>query len=82
RSRTASCSAIAEMAGFDVMLTCDQNIAYQQNLTGRQIAIVVLGTNDWSVLRHAGALIAEAVAAATPNSFQTINVRAIDPSPA
>jgi hypothetical protein len=32
----------AEDAGFDVLLTTDQNIRYQQNLVGRKIAIVVL----------------------------------------
>ena len=33
----------AEDAGFDVLLTTDKNIRYQQNLKGRKIAIVVLG---------------------------------------
>jgi alkanesulfonate monooxygenase SsuD/methylene tetrahydromethanopterin reductase-like flavin-dependent oxidoreductase (luciferase family) len=28
----------AEQAGFDVMLTADQNISYQQNMTGRRLA--------------------------------------------
>ena len=32
-------------AGFEVLLPTDKNIAYQQNLTGRKIAIVVLGRN-------------------------------------
>lgn len=32
----------AEAAGFDVFLTTDRNIRYQQNLTGRKIAIVIL----------------------------------------
>ena len=30
---------------FDVLLTADQNLKYQQNLTARKIAIVVLPTN-------------------------------------
>ncbi len=34
----------AEHAGFDCMLTGDRNIAYQQNLAGRKIALVVLNT--------------------------------------
>jgi len=33
---------VAEAAGFDVLLTTDNNIAYQQNLERRQIAIVAL----------------------------------------
>jgi hypothetical protein len=32
----------AEAAGFDVFVTTDRNIRFQQNLAGRRIAIVVL----------------------------------------
>jgi len=32
---------VAEAAGFDVFVTTDRNIRFQQNLTGRKIAIVV-----------------------------------------
>jgi hypothetical protein len=35
--------AEAEQAGFEVLVTADKNIRYQQNLTGRKIAIVVIG---------------------------------------
>jgi hypothetical protein len=35
---------LAEEAGFDLLLTTDKNMRYQQNLTGRKITIVVLGT--------------------------------------
>ena len=35
--------AAAETAGFDVLLTTDKNIRYQQDLSRRKIAIVVLG---------------------------------------
>ena len=34
--------AAAEAAGFDVMVTADKNMRYQQNLLGRRIGIVVL----------------------------------------
>jgi len=33
----------AEAAGFEVLVTTDKNLSYQQNLTRRRIAIVVLG---------------------------------------
>ncbi len=36
--------AEAERAGFDVLLTADRNMRYQQNLSGRKIALVVLST--------------------------------------
>jgi len=41
----------AEDAGFDVLLTTDKRIRYQQNLTGRKIAIVVLRNSTWRVVR-------------------------------
>ncbi|MBN8734587.1 MAG: hypothetical protein J0L64_28905, partial [Acidobacteria bacterium] len=34
----------AEGAGFDLFLTADQELAYQQNLAARRIAVIVLGT--------------------------------------
>src|SRR5438105_12653782 len=36
----------AESAKFDVFLTADQGIEYQQNLTGRSIAIIILRTKS------------------------------------
>ena len=42
----------AENAGFELFLTTDQRIRYQQNLAGRKIAIVVLtGTTKWFQVR-------------------------------
>jgi hypothetical protein len=32
----------AENGGFDVMVSADQNLRYQQNLAGRRLALVVL----------------------------------------
>ncbi len=36
--------AAAEQSGFEVFLTADKNLRYQQNLASRKIAIVVLGS--------------------------------------
>jgi hypothetical protein len=44
-------SNAAERAGFEIFITCDQNIAFQQNLTIRRIAIVVLMTSRWNDIR-------------------------------
>ena len=41
---------IAEAEKFDVMVTADQNLSYQQNLKDRLLALVVLGTNRLSLL--------------------------------
>ena len=51
----------AEQAGFDLLLTCDQNVRYQQNFTNRKLALVVLSSNHWPTLRGIAARIATAV---------------------
>src|SRR4029077_1374413 len=58
--------AEAERCGFDVFLTADKNIQYQQNLTGRKIAVVVLSTPQWPLVRLHTEKIVAAVNAATP----------------
>ena len=51
----------AERAGFEVLVTCDQNIPYQQNFTDRKLSVIVLSTNDWPTLRPVAARIATIV---------------------
>ena len=63
-----------EAAGFDVMVTSDQNIRYQENLTRRKLALVVLGSNIWPIVRGHGATITEKVNAATPGSYDFIEM--------
>ena len=63
----------AEQTGFDLFITGDQNIHYQQNLSERKIAIVVLTRISWEQVReHLDAIVA-AVEAATPGSFQVVD---------
>lgn len=67
---------MAEQSGFDVMVTSDQNIRYQyqQNLRGRKLALVVLGSNIWPVVRKYSAAITASVDAATPGSYDFIEM--------
>ena len=37
----------AEREGYEIMITADQSMRYQQNLEHRRIAIVVLLSNRW-----------------------------------
>ena len=39
------------LANGELLITTDKNLRYQQNLTGRVLAIVVLGTPQWPVVR-------------------------------
>jgi predicted nuclease of predicted toxin-antitoxin system len=52
----------AEQAGFDILLTCDQNIRYQQNFAGKKISVVILSTNHWPSLRLVATKIAARIA--------------------
>ena len=36
---------------FDALISTDQNLKYQQNLAGRKLALLVLPTNNWSMIR-------------------------------
>jgi hypothetical protein len=64
----------AEAAGFDILLTCDQNIPYQQNLTRRKIALVSPTSNLWPSVLNCGSMIQAAIENAAPGGFQTVTV--------
>lgn len=66
--------AEAERAGFDIFVTGDKNIRYQQNLADRRIAIVVLSTPQWPLVRLHVARIAATVDAATPGSYAEVEI--------
>jgi len=62
----------AEAAGFEVFITADQNLRYQQNLTVRQIAIVELPTNWLPLMPSLVPAIQDALASITPGSYTKI----------
>jgi hypothetical protein len=65
---------VAEEAGFEVLLTTDKNMASQQNLKSRTIAIVVLGNSQWRIVQRYVRRIAATVNAATPGSFAEVDI--------
>ena len=64
----------AEEAGYELLLTSDKNMRHQQNLSGRNIAIVVLGNQQWPAVRLHLDVIAAAVNAATPGSYTEVEI--------
>ena len=62
----------AEDAGFDLIITTDQSLRYQQNLIGRRLAILVLPTTRWPEIREHTAEIAAAVHETTPGSYREL----------
>ena len=65
--------AAAEADGFDLLLTTDKNMRYQQNLAGRKIAVLVLGWQQWPSLRPHVERIVDAIRAATPGSYTEVD---------
>jgi hypothetical protein len=55
-------------------VTTDKNMRYQQKLTGRRIAFVVLGNQQWPTLKYYVDRVVLAVDAATPGSFAEVEV--------
>lgn len=64
----------AEQTGFDLMVTTDKNIRYQQNLEGRKLALIVLGHSQWPMVKMVTARIVTAVNAAVSGSYLEVEI--------
>ncbi len=62
----------AEENGFDVFVTGDQTIVYEQNLAGRSLAILALTANNWPIIKNYIAQILLAIDTARPGSFHIV----------
>ena len=63
----------AEESGMDVLLTGDQTLSYEQNLTGRRLAIVALSAIQLPILKENLTKIIAAIEAAVPGTFQAVD---------
>ena len=59
---------------FELFITSDQNIRYQQNLAGFQIAILELSTNDLRRIQAAAALICSAIDTIRAGQFHHLDI--------
>lgn len=64
--------AVAERAGFEVFITTDRNLKYQQNLAHRRLAIVVLPTTSWPRIQRLLPTVIETVNRAVAGSYQEV----------
>ena len=62
----------AEAAGYEIFITADKNLRYQQELSSRRIAIIELPTNRLSQMPLLVASLLTAIASATPGGYQEI----------
>lgn len=66
--------AAAEREGFDIFVTTDRNLKYQQNLSSRRIAIVVLGATSWPRISKIAQKITAKTLATVPDDFLEIDI--------
>jgi hypothetical protein len=62
----------AEGTGFDMLLTTDKNMCHHQNLSGRNISVIILGKQQWPDIRPHVQRVVEAVNSATPGSYTEV----------
>ena len=65
--------AEGERAGFELFITTDQNLRYQQNLQARRISILVLPTTRWPEIRRHTAEVLAAVNGIQLGEFRELN---------
>ena len=63
---------IAAERSFDIFITTDKNLRYQQTLRGRRLAVLVLPTTSWPKIQKHTSIVVAAVEAARPGDFQEI----------
>ena len=64
----------AEQEGYEVLITTDQSMRYQQNLLGRRLAIIVLLRTAWPYVRLRIEDIRAAVAEVQPGELQEVPI--------
>jgi hypothetical protein len=63
----------AELGGFDVLLTGDQTLASEQNLAGRQLAVVAVSAIELPIIRQKIPSILDAIDTAQPGTYQLVD---------
>ena len=54
---------------FDAFVTADQQLKYQQNLSGRKLAILVLSTNRWPKIKSKSSEIGAPIGSLRPGDY-------------
>ena len=65
---------VAEKAGFDLFISADQELSYQQDLQGRKMALLILGTNNWDLIKLHIEKIVAAIKTVTPGSYTEVQI--------
>lgn len=62
----------AQQAGFSALITCDQNIQYQQRLDGLPLGFIVLTTTHWPTIRANVSLLPDAIGKIGSGGYATV----------
>jgi len=62
----------AEQAGFEVLLSGDQTIKYEQNMSGRKIGVISMSDNHWPIVKAYVPAIAEAIEQVLPGEVRAV----------
>ena len=65
---------LAEQQGFELLITTDTNLRYQQNLQSRTIAILVLSTTSWPRIKATADQVVEVVADLAPGDYCELRI--------
>ncbi len=72
--RNGELLSAAESAGFNILLTGDKSLEYEQNIAGRKIAVVAISAPHWRIVKDHINRIALAIDGATPGTFTRVDV--------
>ena len=61
-----------ERAGFDAMITADQDIRFQQSMAERRVRLVVLSSNHWQTIRHGAEHIRQALLRPDDGTYRVV----------
>jgi predicted nuclease of predicted toxin-antitoxin system len=64
----------AENQNYEILVTTDQNLRYQQNLESRRIAIIVIRSTSWPRIQNHIAKIKDAIDSASSGNFIEISI--------
>ena len=72
-SNLENCNLLREAEGrFEIFVTTDQNLRFQQNLGGRRLAILVLPTTNWPEIQRHKSEVAGAVNSMQPGGYREL----------
>lgn len=61
--------------GFELVITCDQGIRFEQNLPAVPIPVLTIATNHWPTIRASIPLIKDAIPSARAGQSNTLRLR-------